>query len=79
MAVAIFLAVERISVRESSGMSVRVRPWCLGITRAWPLLRGWMSRKAKTLSDSKSLKEGMSPGGKGENVLSRRVGLQKIA
>jgi hypothetical protein len=43
-------------------MSVRVRPWNLGMTRAWPLLRGWMSRKAKTLSDSKSLKEGMSPG-----------------
>jgi hypothetical protein len=42
-------------------MSVRVRPWNLGMTRAWPLLRGWMSRKAKTLSDSKSLKEGMSP------------------
>lgn len=28
---------------------------------AWPLLRGWISRKAKTRSDSKSLKEGISP------------------
>ena len=30
---------------------------------AWPRLRGWMSRKARTWADSKSLKEGMSPGG----------------
>lgn len=30
---------------------------------AWPLERGLMSRNAKTLSDSKILKEGMSPGG----------------
>jgi len=28
---------------------------------AWPRLRGLMSRNARTLSDSKSLKEGMSP------------------
>lgn len=28
---------------------------------AWPLLRGWMSRKASTRSDSNSLKAGMSP------------------
>lgn len=28
---------------------------------AWPRLSGWMSRKAKTLSLSKSLKDGMSP------------------
>jgi hypothetical protein len=30
---------------------------------AWPLLRGWISRNARTLSDSNSLKEGMSPRG----------------
>ncbi len=29
----------------------------------WPWLNGWISRKAKTFSDSKSLKEGISPGG----------------
>lgn len=29
---------------------------------AWPLLRGWMSRNAKTFSLSNSLREGMSPG-----------------
>lgn len=29
---------------------------------AWPLESGLMSRNARTLSDSKSLKEGMSPG-----------------
>lgn len=28
---------------------------------AWPRLKGWMSRKAKTFSLSKSLKDGMSP------------------
>lgn len=28
---------------------------------AWPRLKGWISRKAKTFSLSKSLKEGMSP------------------
>lgn len=28
---------------------------------AWPLERGWMSRKAKVLSDSKSFIEGISP------------------
>ena len=33
----------------------------MGMRTAWPLLRGWMSRKAKTRSLSKSLKEGMSP------------------
>jgi hypothetical protein len=27
----------------------------------WPVLRGWMSRKARVLSDSKSLREGISP------------------
>lgn len=32
-----------------------------GRLTAWPRLRGWMSRKAKTLSLSKSLKDGMSP------------------
>ena len=28
---------------------------------AWPRLKGWMSRKAKTLLLSKSLNEGISP------------------
>ena len=59
---AIFFAVDRTSPSDESGMSVNVRPWCLGITRACPRLRGWMSRKAKTVLDSKSLKEGISPG-----------------
>lgn len=27
----------------------------------WPLLKGWMSRKASVFSDSKSLKQGISP------------------
>ena len=32
-----------------------------GELTAWPRLRGWISRNAKTFSLSKSLKEGMSP------------------
>ncbi len=38
------------------------------MTRAWPLERGWMSRKARTEEDSKSLREGMSPGGDSQVV-----------
>jgi len=31
------------------------------ILTAWPRDNGWMSKNARTLSDSKSLKDGMSP------------------
>lgn len=36
---------------------------------AWPLLRGWMSMKASVLSLSKSLKDGISPGGASAGIL----------
>jgi len=56
-----FFATGRISPRCSSGMSDSFAPWYLGMTRAWPRLRGLMSRKASVLSLSKSLKQGISP------------------
>jgi hypothetical protein len=59
--VAIFFATLRISVRSSSGMSVRYAPWCFGIMSECPRERGPTSRKARVLADSKSLKEGISP------------------
>lgn len=117
--VSVGFSLTRTSTRSSSGMSVSLAPWNLGITScashsvripdqvfcvgaarlgvlpylrhepdrdspeparrrktvrqyagkgreaveltAWPRLSGWISRKAKTFSLSKSLKEGMSP------------------
>lgn len=46
------------SVGRCGEESTEQRRW---IRTAWPRLRGWMSRNAKTLSLSKSLKEGISP------------------
>jgi hypothetical protein len=53
-----FLAVE-LRDYELWCVSDEARPSCL--LTAWPRDNGLMSRKANTLSLSKSLKEGMSP------------------
>jgi hypothetical protein len=55
------LQAMRTDVLASSRLGIGLQIGRVVRRTAWPLERGLMSRNARTLSDSKSLKEGMSP------------------